>query len=167
MTYAVEKRYDEAALLLKTRFSEYVDLVADDGPLAARYPYDPYVFGGDFPALGVSKVSSSGPPNTQRSRLPGQMLFAVRVYDVSLSRAGQGPSAGWEDARDQAERRTDEVHGLWREAFDADREIRKKVGDWYVESTESGDMDSLGRSRRDETRGNILWVHRALVVVQF
>lgn len=169
----MRRDYHEAASFLEDRFSRYVALKTEDppGPLAARYDHDRHVFGNKFPALTVEEVSgASYEGQTQASRLPGTMPFAVRVYHPAmkgrLTEAGFQPGQNPKDARGEAKAVTRAVYAAWYEAFHDDARRLGAQRAW-VASTELGDSDALGNPMIDETGTNLLFVFRANLLVYF
>jgi hypothetical protein len=160
VTLALSKTYEEAASFLEDRFSKYLEVGPEPALVRAAYDYDPYNFGGKFPALSVEEVGSSYEGASDRSKLPGTMLLAVRIYDVALSRQST-TTEKWRDGRAQAKRRCREVWGAWLEQLNNDKELRKLVRAAEPLTTEAGDADALGNSRLDETGRHVLWTHRA------
>jgi len=164
--------YAEAVAWLEDRFSGYLKTKAEDppGPLAASFDYDPFIFGGKFPAQSVEDESgASYRGGSDRSQLPGTIPMAVRFYDVSLHlKRKVGPDGTLEvrrDARSAAKRRCRELFEAWYEALRSDRELSKKVQSVEVVLLEAGDADAFGNERIDDTGTNVLWCLLAHVEV--
>lgn len=150
--------YDEGSSFLEERFSGYLP-VGEEELLKASYAFDPYHFGGLFPAQSVEEDGSTYEGASDRSRLPGAMLFSVRFYYPSM------PVRGERDGRAEAKSITRKLHGAWREAMLSDLDLRRLIRDVRITTTEAGDVDAMGGSRTDERGESILWMHRSVVQV--
>ena len=165
----VRKDYHWAASFFEDRFSKYLALKEDGGPLAATYDHARHVFGNKFPAQTAEEVSGATyDDQTKRSMLPGRMPFVVCWYKPALK--GRAADAGFvveRDAKGEAKRECRALYALWYEAFRGDALLRKVVQRAHVTSTEQGDADALGNPLIDETGRNVLHVFRANIEVRF
>lgn len=161
----------EAIEFLEERLSEY-PLVpeGEPDPLKARYDHNRYFFGGKFPALTVSEASTEGP---ESNRLPGTITLVVSIVYPSLK--GRMDPQGFfnvdenRDSRAEANRLTRRVFSQWEVAFLKDRELRSRVLDMRVASTQSGDTDRLGNFNLESLgRGsfNVLWRYSGVIVFE-
>ncbi len=169
--FSQHKRYDEAAAWLEQRFAGYLKTKEQGGPLAAAYDHDRHIFGGKFPALTAEEISGATyDDQTQRSKLPGIMPFAVRIYKPALKGRLKPDGVTFDiktDARGEAKAECRRLWGLWYEEFRADRLLKKIVQRVRIAATEQGDADALGNPLIDDTGQNVLYVFRANLEVIF
>lgn len=130
--------------------------------LKAAYDYHPTFFGGDFPALGVSVMSTRGKSGIQdKPDRPGEILVEVHVYEPSIP--VRGVQSLDQDRTSRAKKLTRKIRGEFLARVFEDHEIAP-----FVEVMESrgGDRDEIGQSRTDETERDILWIDRSDLVIR-
>lgn len=127
-----------------------------DAPKFAR-DYQPYFFGGKFPAIGVDVVRSEGDSRyADMPHLPGTLVAQVMVYQPAL------PARGAHNAKDDrtgpAKRNTRRIRGLFLAAlFDERQPLSDHV---RVVESRGGSYDDVGNPVFDERAQNLLFVDR-------
>lgn len=145
------------AELLKIAENLVPETPTDEDPKFAR-DYQPYFFGGSFPAIGVDVIRSEGASQYQDAPdRPGLVTAQVMIYQPALpNRNTIGHS---DDRTGPAKRNTRRIRGLFLAAlFDERNPLSERTR--VVESRGSS-TDDVGTQIVDERGQNILWVDRS------
>ena len=145
------------AELLKIAQGLVPDTPGDDDLKFAR-DYQPYFFGGAFPATGVDVIRSEGASNyVDAPDRPGVLIAQVMIYQEALSvRVGQSKQ---DDRTGPAKKNTRRIRGLFLEAlFDERNPLCERT---RVIESRGGSYDDVGNPVMDERGNTILWVDRS------
>lgn len=137
-----------------------VSLAPDDvSPDATHDGYEPFYFGGNYPAVAAFEQGSEElPKQLDASPQPGAIDFGVRFYFLSITAENDfSPRAGA-----QREARRHHAH-FRRRLYDITQEntnMQGRVHAVQIQGTESADLNRLGYAMAvDQDTGNYLWVH--------
>lgn len=143
--------------LLEIAKSLVLGTPTDDDPKFAR-DYQPYFFGGKFPAIGVDVVRSEGPSQYMDAPdRPAQLVAQVMIYQPALP--VRGSQTAQDDRTGVAKRNTRRIRGLFLAAlFDERNPLSERT---TVVESRGGSYDDVGNPVMDERGNNILWVDRS------
>lgn len=129
----------------------------DDDPKFAR-DYQPYFFGGKFPAIGVDVVRSEGASRyVDVPDRPGSLVAQVMIYQPALP--VRGSQTAQDDRTGPAKKNTRRIRGLFMATlFDERNPLSSRT---TVVESRGGSYDDVGNPVMDERGNNILWVDRS------
>ena len=148
------------AELLKIAESLVPEVPGDDDSEAPKFArdYQPYFFGGQFPAIGVDVIRSEGASQYVDSPdRPAGLIAQVMIYQEALSvRVGQSQQ---DDRTGPAKKNTRRIRGLFLEAlFDERNPLSERT---RVVESRGGSYDDVGNPVMDERGQSLLWVDRS------
>lgn len=145
------------AELLKIAESLVPEIPGDDDPKFAR-DYQPYFFGGKFPAIGVDVVRSEGASQYMDAPdRPGSLVAQVMIYQPALP--VRGSQTAQDDRTGPAKKNTRRIRGQFMAAlFDERSPFFERT---RVVESRGGSYDDVGTPIMDERGNNILWVDRS------